>query len=111
MSSPAWRTHPRGPDPIFVVCVLLLHLRLFAAFCYKADNFFYALSAIDSCQEVEQSWVTNATRRANYALSGFSRTSLASRLERFDLKAINLRRDQASSSPSFAIGITREDPT
>ena len=28
-----------------------LHLRPFAAFCYKADNYFYALSAINSCQE------------------------------------------------------------
>jgi hypothetical protein len=72
------------------VCGLLLHLRLFAAFCYKADNFFYALSAINSSQEkLNRAGLTNATRRANSALSGFSRTSLASRLERFDSKAIN----------------------
>jgi|GEM_PF-5682184 len=44
-------THPVGPGPISVVCALLLHLRLFAAFCYKADNFFYALSAINPVQE------------------------------------------------------------
>jgi hypothetical protein len=35
------------------------------------------------------SLVTNVPRRANYALSGFSRTSLAIRLELFDLKANN----------------------
>jgi hypothetical protein len=69
---------------------VLLHLRLFAAFCYKADNFFYALSAFTPVQKkLRQSRVTNAKRRANYALSGFSRTSLAIRLERFDSKAIN----------------------
>ena len=44
-------THPLDPGPISVVCALLLHLRPFAAFCYKADNYFYALSAINSCQE------------------------------------------------------------
>ena len=55
------RTHPRGPDPIFVVCALLLHLRLFAAFCYKADNFFYALSAVNQVQEK-----LNRARRIRY---------------------------------------------
>jgi hypothetical protein len=50
MSSPALAARIHAAQ-IFVVCALLLHLRLFAAFCYKADNFFYALSAINSCQE------------------------------------------------------------
>jgi len=38
-------------------------------------------------KKLKANLVTNATRRANYALSGFSRTSL--RLELFDLKANN----------------------
>jgi hypothetical protein len=40
-------------------------------------------------KKLKASLVTNTTRRANYALSGFSRASLAIRLEFLDLKASN----------------------
>src|SRR5262249_40580329 len=60
------RTHPSDPDPISIVCSLLLHLRLCAAVCYEADNVFYALSTINPVQEkLNRSWVTNARCRAN----------------------------------------------
>ena len=67
------------------MCALLLHLRLFAAFCYKADTFY---ACCRPSKEVEQELGNECDAPGELRVM-FHSDVLASRLERFDSKAIN----------------------
>jgi len=60
---------------------LLLHLRLFAAFCYKADAFLRVVGLQSSSKEVEQE-LGNECDAPGELLVMFHSDVLASRLER-----------------------------